>query len=321
MDLFDRSSMQDRSIYVHGSLRRTCTKCTRSCCVFKNCWFCLNKMCLSIRFCDLLFVYGICSMLELEPSHFCGNCTLLEEPWTSHLFGESKLCIWTVFPAFEGIISLTGSAILDLKLSTSMVIFMALDAALRLMVLELEPQSSAIICRVVAIGFDSYVHNARYYLATFINFIFGYLQSTCFVVVIVVLCCAAEQFCSMIIYYYIYIHNYSSYLSLSLREQLYLVVQDADFMVLKEDWGMTQHPPHKENKSSYHEVLVIALRLVVVVKKQEKKKQTGKAENRKAEKQRVRKAKEKQRKEREKQTKYIKKQEDSNSRKREQRRR
>ena len=70
---------------------------------------------------------------------------------------------------------------------------------------------------------------------------------------------------------------------------------------------MTQHPPHKENKSSYHEVLVIALRLVVVVKKQEKKKQTGKAENRKAEKQRVKKAKEKQRKEREKQTKYIKK--------------
>lgn len=118
MDLFDRSSMQDRSIYVHGSLRRTCTKCTRSCCVFKNCWFCLNKMCLSIRFCDLLFVYGICSMLDLEPSHLCGNCTLLE-PWTSHLFGESKLCIWTVFPAFEGIISLTGSAILDLKLSTS----------------------------------------------------------------------------------------------------------------------------------------------------------------------------------------------------------
>ena len=251
MDLFDRSSMQDRSIYVHGSLRRTCTKCTRSCCAFKNCWFCLNKMCLSIRFCDLLFVYGICSMLELEPSHLCGNCTLLE-PWTSHLFGESKLCIWTVFPAFEGIISLTGSAILDLKLSTSMVTFMALDAALRLMVLELEPQSSAIICRVVAIAFDSYVHNARYYLATFINFIFGYLQSTCFVVVIVVLCCAAEQFCHCDL----------------LREQFYLVVQDADFAVLKEDWGMTQHPPQKENKSSYHEVLVIALRLVVVVKKQ-----------------------------------------------------
>ena len=132
------------------------------------------------------------------------------------------------------------------------------------MVLELEPQSSAIICRVVAIGFDSYVHNARYYLATFINFIFGYLQLTCFVVVIVVLCCAAEQFCSMIIYYYyifIIIHHICH--CHLLREQLYLVVQDADFVVLKEDWGMTQHPQQKENKSSYHEVLVIALRLLL----------------------------------------------------------
>lgn len=250
-------------------------------------------MCFSIRFCDLLFVYGSAACWSWNPL----ICAVIAHCWSL----EPLICLVNLNFAYGLYFQHlnTGSAILDLKLSTSMVIFMALDAALRLMVLELEPQSSAITCRVVAIAFDSYVHNARYYLATFINSIFGYLQSTCFVVVIVVLCCAAEQFCSMIKYHCIFIIIHHICHCHLLREQLYLVVQDADFAVLKEDWGMTQHPPQKENKSSYHEVLVIALRLVVVVKKGKRKAKKGARKT----------------------NKVKKKQEDSNSRKREQRRR
>lgn len=120
----------------------------------------------------------------------------------------------------------------------------------------------------------------------------------------------------------LYIHNYSSYLSLSLVAwAVVLGSTRRRFRGAEGGLGDDAAPPAKGEQKQLPWGSCHCLAALVVVKKQEKKKQTGKAENRKAEKQRVRKAKEKQRKEREKQTKYIKKQEDSNSRKRKQRRR